>query len=376
MHWSSRASPTWTGSLPPEGRAPRIVEAECLLPAGPDPDATLQFFLRELGFRLDSVTPADDPTRLRLSGHGLRLALDRGYAGAPGALRLTTPDGQPREPMTAPNGTRIEFAPANPPLATPEPHVQACIRPFDDAGWTRGRAGMHYRDLIPDRLGGYLIASHIRIPDGGPVPDDVHYHDVRFQLIYCHRGWVQLVYEDQGGPFVMEAGDCVLQPPHIRHRVLEASAGLEVVELACPAAHMTHLDHEMALPTGRHLPTRDYGGQSFVVHAARNAEWLPLPESGFEARDLGLEAATRGLIRARVLRRSAGAASQSSGCEIPGRGAFVFLFVLRGSVDASLEATTETRLGPGGVVVVPANAHAHLRRCAPDLELLAVSWPG
>ena len=30
---------------------------------------------------------------------------------------------------------------------------------------------MHYRDLIPSRLGGSIIASHIRIPDGGPVPD-------------------------------------------------------------------------------------------------------------------------------------------------------------------------------------------------------------
>jgi quercetin dioxygenase-like cupin family protein len=41
-------------------------------------------------------------------------------------------------------------------------------------------------------------------------------------MIYCHRGWVRVVYEDQGEPFVMHPGDCVLQPPGIRHRVLEA----------------------------------------------------------------------------------------------------------------------------------------------------------
>ncbi len=59
---------------------------------------------------------------------------------------------------------------------------------------------MHYRDLIPSRLGGSIIASHIRIPDGGPVPDMVHFHKVGFQLIFCYRGWVDVVYEDQGGP--------------------------------------------------------------------------------------------------------------------------------------------------------------------------------
>ena len=71
---------------------------------------------------------------------------------------------------------------------------------------------MEYRDLLPDRLGGRLIASHIRIRDGGPVPDYVHYHAIDFQLIYVRAGWVRVVYEDQGPPFVMHAGDCVVQP--------------------------------------------------------------------------------------------------------------------------------------------------------------------
>ena len=46
---------------------------------------------------------------------------------------------------------------------------------------------MQYRDLIPSRLDGSIIASHIRIPDGGPVPELVHYHTVGFQLIYCSK---------------------------------------------------------------------------------------------------------------------------------------------------------------------------------------------
>ena len=62
---------------------------------------------------------------------------------------------------------------------------------------------MTYRDLLPERLGGRFIASHITIADGGPVPDYVHHHDIRFQVIHCVRGWVRVVYEDQGPPFVL-----------------------------------------------------------------------------------------------------------------------------------------------------------------------------
>jgi len=32
-----------------------------------------------------------------------------------------------------------------------------------------GRAGMGYRDLLPDRWGGRFIASHILIADGGTL---------------------------------------------------------------------------------------------------------------------------------------------------------------------------------------------------------------
>ncbi len=142
------------------------------------------------------------------------------------------------------------IADANPPLdLPPTAHAFVVRRLKDNTPWVIGRAGMRYRDLIPGRLGGSIIASHIRIPDAGPVPDMVHYHTVGFQLIFCYSGWVRLVYEDQGPPFILGAGDCVIQPPRIRHRVLEASENLQVVEIGVPAEHVTTVDHEMELPT-------------------------------------------------------------------------------------------------------------------------------
>ena len=124
----------------------------------------------------------------------------------------------------APNGTRVEFEATETPPVIPDLVSSLTVQKAGvRSNWGIGRAGMHYRDLIPDRLGGRYIASHIRILKGGPVPDYVHHHHILFQLIYCYKGWVRVVYEDQGVPFLMHPGDCVLQPPHIRHQVLELS---------------------------------------------------------------------------------------------------------------------------------------------------------
>jgi hypothetical protein len=160
----------------------RIEQAELVLPAAPFSD-TIRFFIETLGFRLDSIMPADDPQTARLSGHGLRLSLDAGFKGNPGVIRLLTASDRPREPMTAPNQTRIVFAPARPALKLPElrPSVSVQLREHGDTAWKAGRAGMLYRDLIPDRQGGRFIASQIRIPHGGPVSDNVHYHDIQVQ---------------------------------------------------------------------------------------------------------------------------------------------------------------------------------------------------
>ena len=241
-----------------------IRSAEVVLPC-PELDPTLAFFTETLGFRINAIFPADSPKVAVISGHGVCLRLEPDVAGHPGTLRLACEN--PSElaggasELVAPNGTRIEFVDANPPLVLP-PEQQSFVlnRISGEASWQVGRAGMQYRDLIPDRQGGRFIASHILIAEGGDVPDYPHFHRIRFQLIYVRRGWVRVVYEDQGEPFVMRAGDCVVQPPQIRHQVLEASAGLEVVEITSPAEHLTTLVHDLTLPNRDGRPARAFDG--------------------------------------------------------------------------------------------------------------------
>ncbi len=279
--------------------------------------------------------------------------------------------------MIAPNGMKIEFVEAHPPLVMPPTKHQFMVRKLTDGDpWVIGRAGMQYRDLVPDRLGGSMIASHIRVPVKGPVPDNVHFHIVGFQMIYCYRGWVRLVYEDQGEPFILAAGDCVLQPPQIRHRVLESSGTLEVIEIGCPAEHITTLDHDMDLPTGRYDPDKDFHGQKFCRHEVANAVWEPWRIAGFEARDTGIGKATGGVASVKVLRPAG--APESGIAETPWTsldGDIYFCFVQEGSLTLTGEDGEPRDLKIGDAFVIPPDFRTRMTDCSPDLELLEVSLP-
>jgi len=363
-----------------------IQAAEVSLPSQ-DLAADLAFYTRELGFRLDMIFPADDPGVAVLSGHGLRLRLERGApdptprgaAVAPGTLRLLCLDpgafAEGRRELTAPNGVRIQIVDAQPRLETPPTqHAFVVRRLKDNSPWVIGRAGMHYRDLIPGRLGGSIIASHIRIPDAGPVPDMVHYHTVGFQLIFCYHGWTRLVYEDQGPPFDLKAGDCVIQPPQIRHRVLEASENLQVIEIGVPAEHITTVDHEMELPTPFLRPDRDFGGQRFCRSEVEKAVWTPWRLHGFEARETGIGAATAGLASVRVARPVSHGHVQR-GLVTSHTSDILFTFVLSGSMTLHGEGQGTHALSEGDAYVIPPHLKTSWSDCSEDLQLLEVSLP-
>jgi mannose-6-phosphate isomerase-like protein (cupin superfamily) len=347
-----------------------------------DLPATLEG-LTALGFAIDLVMPADAPTRATVSGYGVTLSLEQAGDREPAAdsndpvtLRLLCHNEIPCDAGVTRDidGLRIEFAPASPAIELPEPRTQFVLTHAGDQPWHVGRAGMLYRDLIPGRLGGRFIASHIRIEHAGEVPDYVHYHRIRFQAIYCRSGRARLVYEDQGEPFLFSAGDCVLQPPEIRHRVLEASAGFEVIEIGCPAVHETHADRRLALPTGRTLPERRYGAQRFVRHIASVASWAPWREAqapGFEVRDTGISVATERLASVRVVRSTQAGASTAT---LSHAGEFLFYFVLHGELALHSQALGEHELSAMDACVIPAGADFGLT-VSDRFELLEVALP-
>ncbi len=323
---------------------------------------------------MDSIYPADDPSVAVFSGHGLCVRLDREETGTAGKIRILTdlPDFAQAGAHTSPGGTSVVVDALNPPIHMPQTdHAFVVRRLKDQAPWVIGRAGMHYRDLIPTRLGGSIIASHIRIPDGGPVPDMVHFHKVGFQLIYCYRGWVDVVYEDQGGPIRLHAGDCFIQPPEIRHRVLEASEGIEVIEIGVPAEHVTEIDHEMTLPTAQVLPDREWQGQRFVHNIGANAEWHPFRLPGFIARDTTINDATKSVAGVQVVRRGEGEPVWTNHTAD-----IHFTFVMEGEMTLEGEGKEPFRLSAGDAFVIPPNMATRYADPSDDIELLEVTLAG
>jgi quercetin dioxygenase-like cupin family protein len=360
-------------SVTSPGDAGQIV-AEFRLPTQ-DVRDDIPFFTKVLGMRMDMIFPADDPRVAVFSGHGVRLRIEKGAAEAPGTLRLLAPDPDAlaggQRVLMAPNGTRIEIAALNPPLEIPHTvHDFAVRRLAEGAPWVVGRAGMQYRDLVPSRLGGSMIASHIRIPDGGPVPDMVHYHTVGFQLIFCIHGWVDLVYEDQGPPFRLVAGNCVIQPPRIRHRVLHASDDLQVIEIGVPAEHLTTIDHEMTLPNGPANPGRVFDGQRFVHHRAEEAVWTPFRIPGLEARDTTISAHTDGVAGVQVIRRGSGTVPATRH-----NGNILFSYLMQGAMTLQAQGHDPAFLSPGDAFVIPPGLTTRYADTTADLSLMEVTLP-
>lgn len=345
-----------------------------------DLDAELRFFRSLPEFEVHLVSPADDPRTVVLHVAGqAAVELRRSVADVPVSLAVSSPASGSGD-LVSPGGSVVTLIPTG--GEQDQPLGEAMSVPANDASlvvvepadgeFGIGRAGMEYRDLLPGRWGGRFIASHIRIEDGGEVDDWVHFHRIRFQMIYVAAGWVDVVYEGQGEPFRMVAGDCVLQPPEIRHRVLRSSPGLEVIEIGCPAEHDTLADHALELPNQRLDPERDFSGQRFVRHVAAEASRGPWVDQTWVARDTGIGDATSGLAGVVVV--SAGPRPSEEPSRLTHSGEFVLVVALSG--DAHLDVGGQlTAFAAGTSVALPAGVRWSWSSRSDDHAALVVSMP-
>ena len=98
-----------------------------------------------------------------------------------------------------------------------------------------------YRDLgIANATNGMVRAHVIRfVPPCRPEEvSKRHYHDVDFQMVYVLKGWIKTDFDGQGA-IVMRQGSAWIQPPRIKHVVLDYSDDCEVLEMILPADFKT-----------------------------------------------------------------------------------------------------------------------------------------
>jgi hypothetical protein len=94
-----------------------------------------------------------------------------------------------------------------------------------------------YRDLGISRATKGMVQAHVIRFVPPCRPEEVskrHYHDVDFQMVYVLKGWIKTELEGQGA-HVMRPGSAWIQPPKIKHKVLDYSDDAEVLEIVLPA---------------------------------------------------------------------------------------------------------------------------------------------
>jgi Cupin domain len=99
------------------------------------------------------------------------------------------------------------------------------------------RSYAQYRDLDIAAATNGLVRAHVikMVPPCVPaVVSKRHFHDVEFQMIYVLKGWIKSEF-DGAGAVTMRQGSCWLQPPKIKHSVLDYSDDCELLEIIMPA---------------------------------------------------------------------------------------------------------------------------------------------
>ena len=145
----------------------------------------------------------------------------------------------PKATKTAKTGKapKKTVKPGKPPVIKWGPQKFAATHLKDAVFKTGLRDYAQYRDLgMVEATGGAVQAHVIRLlgkcdPKVVSIP---HYHGVQFQMLYFLKGWMIGEYEGQGR-VKMTAGSCWLQPPGIRHTVIDYSPDCEMVEIILPA---------------------------------------------------------------------------------------------------------------------------------------------
>jgi len=158
-------------------------------------------------------------------------------------LRKNGKRAAPRRTAANPRSTRklaarrAARAPAKRAKAAPpkQTFVASHLNPDAFEGGLRSYA--KYRDLGIAAATGGLARAHVikMIPPCDPaVVSKRHFHDVDFQMIYVLKGWIKAEYDGEG-EVTMREGSCWLQPPKIKHTVLDYSDDCEVLEIILPA---------------------------------------------------------------------------------------------------------------------------------------------
>jgi mannose-6-phosphate isomerase-like protein (cupin superfamily) len=118
------------------------------------------------------------------------------------------------------------------------PAQRFTVSHLDTSAFVQGlRRYAQYRDLGISAATDGMVQAHVvrfQPPFRAEEVAIPHYHDVEFQMIYVLKGSMTSEFEGQG-TITMRAGSCWIQPPRVKHKVVDYSDDCEVLEIVLPA---------------------------------------------------------------------------------------------------------------------------------------------
>jgi hypothetical protein len=154
------------------------------------------------------------------------------------ARKVAKPRKKAEKPAAARRTKTAASAPTRSKPAKQRPPQRFTVSHLNEGSFETGlRRYAQYRDLgIAAATGGLAQAHVVRfVPPCRPEEvSKLHYHDVEFQMVYVLNGWIKSEFENLGA-IKMEKGSSWIQPPKIKHKVLDYSDDCEVLEIILPA---------------------------------------------------------------------------------------------------------------------------------------------
>jgi mannose-6-phosphate isomerase-like protein (cupin superfamily) len=136
---------------------------------------------------------------------------------------------------------KARATPATKPQRRPKQRIAISHHRDEDFKADGLRTYAHYRDLGIAAASHGLAQAHVIRLIGPCNPAEVsklHYHDIEFQMVYVLKGWVKTYMEGQGET-LMKQGSCWIQPPRIKHMIMDYSDDVELLEVILPAEFRT-----------------------------------------------------------------------------------------------------------------------------------------
>jgi mannose-6-phosphate isomerase-like protein (cupin superfamily) len=137
--------------------------------------------------------------------------------------------------------TKTRALPAAKPRPRPKQRIAISHHREEDFKADGLRTYAQYRDLGIAAASHGLAQAHVIRLVGPCNPAEVsklHFHDVKFQMVYVLKGWIKTYMEGQGET-LMKEGSAWTQPPRIKHLIMDYSDDVELLEVILPAEFKT-----------------------------------------------------------------------------------------------------------------------------------------